>query len=141
MEIVSYGLVAVASVIVGFHTVMWMHRKFREDEKAYEAEMLSLTDAQVRARLSQFLVKNGITGSAEVREGLVLPLKEADAHPLATVFGNAVEFANRLQNPAATPIYIRDSVQGRYLLLCDLDIDHIREAAEMLRRVAEEKRK
>ena len=137
-EIISYGITAVAAIICGFHLVRWLDKQFRRQARQ-EPETHDLNNPITRARLTSFLASAGIGGSAEIRDGVVYLMHEEQAHPLAIVFGNAAAFANRLKNPDACSLYIRDSVNDRFLLLSDLDLDHIREAAQMLRRVAAEK--
>ena len=134
-EIISYGITAVASIIVGFHVVRLLDRKFRQQARQ-EPTTHDLTHEATRARLTLFLTQAGIVGNAEIRDGVVYPLHEERLHPLAIVLGNAAAFASRLKNPAASSLYIRDSVHDRFVLLSDLDLDHIREAAQVMRRVA-----
>lgn len=137
-EIISYGITAIAAIICGFHLVRWLDKRFRRQARV-EPQTHDLSSPITRARLTSFLDSAGITGSAEIRDAVVYPMHEDRAHPLAIVFGNAAAFANRLKNPDACSLYIRDSVNDRFLLLADLDLDHIREAAQTLRRVAAEK--
>ena len=136
-EIISYGITAVAAIICGFHLVRWLDRRFRR-EAVEEPTTHDLSSPLTRARLTMFLENSGITGSAEIRDGVVYPMHEERVHPLAIVLGNAAAFASRLKNPAASSLYIRDSVHDRFVLLADLDLDHIREAAQVMRRVAAE---
>jgi hypothetical protein len=135
-EIISYAITAVASIIVGFHMVRWMDRMFRKEVQE-EPTTHDLDQPLTRARLTTLLAKARVTGSAEIRDGVVYPMHEGRAHPLATVFGNAATFASRFQNPAASSLYIRDSVNDKFVLLADLDLDHIREAAQIMRQVAD----
>lgn len=136
-EIISYALVAVASIITGGHLVHFLHKYFRAHP---EPEPCPLSDATVRNRLSLFMTRHKIYGDAQIIDGVVHPVATINAHPLAMVFRNAVSHMDRMQNPAASSIYIRDSVNDRFLLLADLDVDHLRDAAMLLSAVAERKK-
>lgn len=134
-HIVVYGVVALASIICGVWTVRWLHQKFRAE--AQPEEELDLSSADTRARLKRMIDKYGITGSADIREGLVLePIDLSAAEPLTIVLANATAFIGRLQNPAASSLYVRDSVNDRFMLLSDLDLDHLIDAHRIMQEIA-----
>ncbi len=104
-------------------------------------EVRSLADPDIRKRLGEMLTEQKITGCAQIVEGRVIPeLTEAQLHPLALVLGRAALRISRLRNPAACSLYIRDSENDRWIVLDELDLDDIREAARIVQSVAEEKR-
>lgn len=134
-HIIVYGVVALASIICGVWGFRWLRRKLRNDE--LEAEDFDLGDPATRARLKRMIDKYGITGSADIRDGLVLePIDLSAAEPLTIVFANATAFLGRLQNPAASSLYVRDSVNDRFMLLSDLDLDHLIDAHRVMQEIA-----
>lgn len=101
-----------------------------------------LTDYKVRDELTGFLRKQGVVGNADIRNGIVLsPITRDDVMPLATVLANAGSFMARLPNPAACSLYVRESQSGQMMLLSDLDLDHIVDAARVMQSIGKESRK
>jgi hypothetical protein len=139
--LVVYGLFTVfAFVALGWIT----HRLHRWLEKnhSYEVELRDLADRETREGLSAFLIKQNVQGDADIRDGMVYaPVPPDRLDPLATLFMNAAAYYQRLSNPSATPLYIRDAKRDRFMLLGDLDLDHVVDAARVMQRVAEERRK
>lgn len=150
MEIVSahtvHNLVFFASVfttivLLGRLVLRWIDRKVASPPD----DLLSsrdLADPSVRADLTAFLTKRRVVGNADIRDGFVfapVPVERLD--PLATVLSNAAGFTRLLTNPAACIVYVRDSMTGKEYPLGDLDLDNIGEAARVMQRVAEDRRK
>lgn len=141
MEIISietavYIAVAAAASVLG---VIGFRRLGHHLQQEAEQEIRSLSDRRVRSDLTNFLSKNNVVGDADIRSGVVLaPVPYDQLEPLAIVLGNAASFISRLKNPAASSIYVRDSVNDRFILLADLDLDHLVDAARVMQRVAEE---
>jgi hypothetical protein len=142
MEIISlYALVAIVASLLGWYGFRWLRRKLQPIPVAEEGER-DLSDTHVRKGLTDFLARHKIVGDADIRNGFVLaPVPPERLEPLAIVLGNAAAFISRLRNPSASSIYIRDSVNDRFMLLGDLDLDHLVDASRVMQRVAEDRRK
>lgn len=150
MEIISFNATlafyAVAtlalSVLLGT-AFRWIHGKIKSLPDLLEGGVIrQLSDPAVRSELTAFLSKQGVVGDADIRAGLVhAPVPPERLDPLAVVLGNAASMLTRLQNPAGCSIYVRDSENDRFMLLGDLDLDVIHEAARVMSRVAEDRRK
>lgn len=145
MEMIStiliYGSVALTAIFAGVYGVRWIDRKMKGQVQA-EERIRRLSEESVRAELSGFLRKQMVVGDADIRDGIVFaPVPAERLEPLAVVLGNAAAFLSRLRNPAASSLYVRDSVNDRFMLLGDLDLDHLVDAARVMQRVAEDRRK
>lgn len=146
MEIISwemaiYTIVAVVSSLLGLYAVRRLDRWLKH-RNAVEARLRDLSDHATRQELTGFLQKQQVVGDADIRNGFVLaPVPPEKLEPLAIVLGNAAAFIARLRNPAASSLYVRDSTNDRFMLLGDLDLDHLVDAARVMQRVAEDRRK
>lgn len=146
MEIISwemaiYPVVAVVSSLLGVYGVRRLDRWLKH-RNAVQQRLRDLTEHETRQELTGFLRKWQVVGDADIRNGFVLaPVPPEKLEPLAVVLGNAAAFIARLRNPAASSLYVRDSVSDRFMLLGDLDLDHLVDAARVMQRVAEDRRK
>lgn len=137
-ETLIYIAVAVVSSIIGVVLFRRLDGWLRQ-RNAVEAQLRDLADHATRRELTEFLRQQQVIGDADIRNGIVFaPVPDDMVEPLAIVLGNAAAMIARLKNPAASSIYIRDSVNDRFLLLADLDIDHLLDAARVMQRVAED---
>lgn len=145
METISYiaaGLIAAVALLIwirGFHR--WLRQRAAVRARREEiATGLDLSDPIVRERLTVFLERNRITGSADIRDGKVLVPPSLDRmHPLLGVVNSATSILGRLKNPAACSLYIRDSVNDRFMLVPELDLEDLREISELLRAAVAER--
>jgi len=146
MEIISweaaiYTTVAIVSSLLGVLAVRRLDRWLKH-RNAVQQRLRDLKDQATRQELTGFLQKQQVVGDADIRNGFVLaPVPPENLEPLAIVLGNAAAFIARLRNPAASSLYVRDSVNDRFILLGDLDLDHLVDAARVMQRVAEDRRK
>lgn len=98
-------------------------------------EERNLNALHVRRGLSDFLARHRIVGSADIRDGEVLPAVSVERlYPLAIRLDNAYSVLRRLPNPAASSLYVRDSVSDKFRLL-DLDVEDIGETVRLLQMV------
>lgn len=112
-----------------------------EKNHNYAVELRDLGEQETRDGLSAFLAKHNVQGDADIRDGKVYaPVPPDRLEPLAILFINAASYYARLANPAACGLYVRDQ-SGQYTPLGDLDLDHIVDAARVMQRVAEDRRK
>lgn len=101
-----------------------------------------LSEAHIRERMTQFLANNGIVGDADVRGGrFFAPVPASKLEPLATLMRRAWDRVQRLGNPNACSLYVRDSENDRFVLLDMLDVADIGEILRVIERVAEDRRK
>lgn len=141
LEMLVYVVVAVVASIIGVIAFNRLHRWLRH-RAAVEVRLRDLAEHAARQELTDALKKWRIVGDADIREGIVFaPVPPDRLEPLAIVLGNAAAFLSRLRNPAASSLYVRDSVNDRFILLADLDIDHLVDAARVMQRVAEDRKK
>lgn len=146
MEIISweaaiYTTVAIVSSLLGLVVVRRLDRWLKH-RNAVQQRLRDLKDQATRQELTGFLQKQQVVGDADIRNGFVLaPVPPENLEPLAIVLGNAAAFIARLRNPAASSLYVRDSVSDRFMLLGDLDLDHLVDAARVMQRVAEDRRR
>lgn len=146
MEIISweaaiYTTVAIVSSLLGVLAVRRLDRWLKH-RNAVQQRLRDLKDQATRQELTGFLQKQQVVGDADIRNGFVLaPVPPENLEPLAIVLGNAAAFIARLRNPAASSLYVRDSVSDRFMLLGDLDLDHLVDAARVMQRVAEDRRR
>lgn len=146
MEIISweaaiYTTVAIVSSLLGVLAVRRLDRWLKH-RNAVQQRLRDLKDQATRQELTDFLQKQQVVGDADIRNGFVLaPVPPENLEPLAIVLGNAAAFIARLRNPAASSLYVRDSVSDRFMLLGDLDLDHLVDAARVMQRVAEDSRR
>lgn len=136
---VLYALVALASTIIGVWAFRWLHRLLSK-QVAAEERIRHLRDEKVRNELSGFLRKQMVIGDADIRQGIVFaPVPPERLEPLAIALGNAVGILRRLPNLAADVLYVRQ--KDGSLAMIDLDVDHLIDAARVMQRVAEDRRK
>lgn len=129
------GTVALAWIVNRLH--IWL-----EKNHSYTVELRDLAERETREGLTAFLAKQNVQGDADIRDGIVYaPVPPDRLDPLVTVFMNAAAYYQRISNPAACSLYIRDARRDQYMLLGDLDLDHVVDAARVLQRVAEERGK
>lgn len=141
LETAIYLFVAIVSSLLGVLAVRRLDRWLKQ-RNAVQQRLRDLSDHATRQELTSFLQKQQVVGDADIRNGFVLaPVPPEKLEPLAIVLGNAAAFIARLRNPAASSLYVRDSVNDRFILLGDLDLDHLVDAARVVQRVAEDRRK
>ncbi len=141
LETAIYLFVAIVSSLLGVIAVRRLDRWLKQ-RNAVQQRLRDLADQATRQELTGFLQKQQVVGDADIRNGFVLaPVPPEKLEPLAIVLGNAAAFISRLRNPAASSLYVRDSVNDRFILLGDLDLDHLVDAARVMQRVAEDRRK
>lgn len=141
LETAIYLFVAIVSSLLGVLAVRRLDRWLKQ-RNAIQQRLRDLADQGTRQELTGFLQKQQVVGDADIRNGFVLaPVPPEKLEPLAIVLGNAAAFISRLRNPAASSLYVRDSVNDRFILLGDLDLDHLVDAARVMQRVAEDRRK
>lgn len=143
MEMISQGVIytvvaIVASLVgwVGFRRLhRWLHHRAVVEER-----LRHLKDENVRNELSGFLRKNMVFGDADIRQGIVFaPVPPERLEPLAVALGNAVGILRHLPNLAADVLYVKK--KDGSLAMIDLDLDHLIDAARVMQRVAEDRRK
>ncbi len=139
-----YAGVALLSIVAGifvFRYIHWRIQPLPEKNEAEEAILRSLDNPMGRDYLRRALELNNIVGDADIRDGKVLePVSLDRMHPLLIVIDNANASLHRLKNPAACSLYIRDSVNDRFMLVPDLDLSDLREIAELLRAAVAERK-
>lgn len=134
-----YMAVATIASLFGVWGFHWLHRRLRGQVQA-EERIRRLSEESVRAELSGFLRKQMVVGDADIRQGIVFaPVPSEKLEPLALALGNAAAALARMQNRAADSLYIRN--RDGSLALIDLDLDHLVDAARVMQRVAEDRRK
>lgn len=145
METISYIVAGLVATVALALWIRYFHRWLRQ-RAAVKARLeeiaggLDLADRSVRERLTTFLERNGIKGDADIRDGKVLvPVSLDRLHPLVVILTNAAAVTQRLKNPAACSLYVRDSVNDRFMLVPELDLDDLREVAELLRAAVAER--
>lgn len=148
MEIISeyptgafllYSAVATIASLVGVWAFNRLHR-WAKSRAAVEVGLRHLKDQNVRTELSGFLRKNMVVGDADIREGIVFaPVPPERLEPLALALGNAVGLLRVLPNLAADALYVQK--KDGSLALVGLDLDHLVDAARVMQRVAEDRRK
>jgi hypothetical protein len=142
-EIIAFGTaVAGTSILMGL--AFERLKRYLNKEAVYEVRLRHLNDEAVRRDLSAFLEKQQVVGDADIRAGrVVLPVRMDQIEPLAVVLSNAAAYGFRLLeitgNSNAKPLYIRNPISGEFLLLADLDLDHIIDAARLMQTMAENK--
>jgi hypothetical protein len=141
LETAIYAIVAIVSSLIGIYAVRRLDRWLKH-RAAVEVRLRDLAEQPTRQQLTGFLQKQQVVGDADIRNGFVLPpVPPEKLEPLAVVLGNAAAFIGRLRNPASCSLYVRDSVNDRFMLVADLDLDHLVDAARVMQRVAEDRRK
>lgn len=142
-EIISIpGLLALAFWTVLSLGIVWTYRKADTGKFEDGGVLRNLSTPEVRLDLTAFLRKQHVIGDADIRGGVVYaPVPAERLDPLAVVLENAASMISRLRNPGACSLYVRDAVGGEYKLLADLDLDHLLDAARVMNRVAEDRRK
>ena len=148
MEIISehptasfliYVVVAVVASLVGVWAFNRLHGWLRH-RVVVEEKLRHLREESVRTELSGFLRKNLVVGDADIRQGIVFaPVPPEKLEPLALALGNAVGLLRTLPNLAADVLYVRQ--KDGSLAMIDLDLDHLIDAARVMQRVAEDRKK
>jgi hypothetical protein len=153
-EIIIYSTVASAATAAGILGMPYLDRAIRS--KGFrsgglvpqpEAEPVDLgpkdlSNPHIRERMTAFLHNHDIVGDADVRGGKFFPpVPPSKLEPLAIVMRRAWDQVMRLKNPASCSLYIRDSVNDRFMLLDELDVMDIGEILRVVERVAEDRRK
>lgn len=144
-DIVIYSSVASAATAAGIYGSSYIRRwlqPLKPSESPVELEPKDLSNAHVRERLTAFLANNEIVGDADVRGGrFFAPVPVSKLEPLALVMRRAWDRVQRLGNPNACPLYVRDSENDRFVLLDELDVADIGEILRVIERVAADRRK
>lgn len=145
-EIVIYSSVASAATAAGFIGMPYIHRAIRAKRTPAtvppEIGPKDLSNPHIRERMTVFLATHEIVGDADVRGGRFFPpVPVSKLEPLALVMRQAWERVQRMKNPAACSLYIRDSENDRFMLLDELDVQDIGEILRVIERVAEDRRK
>lgn len=135
----QYIAIAIVSSLAGllaFYPIKrWLHRR-----AVVEVKLRHLKDHLVRSELSGFLRAQNVFGDADIRDGVVYAPVPADRlEPLAVVLGNAAAMLARFPNRAADSLYLRNADGS--LILTGIDLDHLVDAARVMQRVAEDRRK
>lgn len=104
-------------------------------------EIRNIAAVSVQRGLQEMLNRAAIVGDFDYRDGKVsLPVPPEQVHPIAAIITNAVSHVAMQPNPNSVSMYWRDSVNDRFHILPDLDFEVLREAASIMRRVAEDRR-
>lgn len=138
------GLLAFAVTVAVGLGLGWLYRLGCKPEivEPEEPAIRDLAEAAVRSELTAFLQKRNVVGDADIRQGVVYaPVPPERLEPLSVVLENAAAMISRLRNPGACSIYVRDSVNDRFMLLSDLDLQHLLDASRVMNRVAEDRLK
>lgn len=134
-----YVFVAILASLAGVWCFNRLHRLLRK-QVVVEERIRHLKDEQVRSELSGFLRKQMVVGDADIRQGIVFaPVPPERLEPLAIALGNAVGILRRLPNLSADVLYVKK--RDGSLAMIDLDLDHLIDAARVMQRVAEDRRK
>jgi hypothetical protein len=134
----------VALILVAFLVctlIVWplMGRRGRT-VRAEPTEPLNLIDPRTRKGLTDFLARHQIVGDADIRDGVVLSVVTVDRlHPVADRLRAAVRTLRHMRNPAASSLYLRDSMTDRFRLI-DLDVEDLEEAVRLLQLLCKERR-
>lgn len=138
-QIATYILVASSTSILLWIAFQRLHVYLHKQAK-HEVRMRHLADEAVRKELTAFLQKQMVMGDADIRQGMVFaPVPPERLEPLAVALSNAVSIIQTLANGAADSLYVRRR-DGEFALI-DLDLDHLIDAARVMQRVAEDRRK
>lgn len=144
MEIISweaaiYTTVAIVSSLLGLVVVRRLDRWLKH-RNAVQQRLRDLREQPTRQQLTAFLSKWNVVGDADIRQGMVFaPVPPERLEPLALALGNAVGLLRNLPNLAADVLYVRN--KDGSLAMIDLDLDHLVDAARVMQRVAEDRRK
>ena len=144
MEIISweaaiYTTVAIVSSLLGVVAVRRLDRWLKH-RNAVQQRLRDLREQPTRQQLTAFLSKWNVVGDADIRQGMVFaPVPPERLEPLALALGNAVGLLRNLPNLAADVLYVRN--KDGSLAMIDLDLDHLVDAARVMQRVAEDRRK
>lgn len=134
-----YTTVATIASLVG----VWLFNRLRRAlgrQAVAEIKLRHLKEESVRSELSGFLRKQMVVGDADIRQGIVFaPVPPERLEPLAIALGNAVGLLRHLPNLSADVLYVRK--RDGSLAMIDLDLDHLIDAARVMQRVAEDRRK
>ena len=149
-DILIYSTVASAATAAGMHYAPKLRGLFTgfhaggvvRDETPVDVGPKDLSDQHIRERMTNFLAVHEIGGDADVRGGRFYPpVPPSKLEPLALVMRKAWDRIQRLKNPASCSLYVRDSVNDRFMLLDELDLMDIGEILRVVERVAEDRRK
>lgn len=156
MEMISiYALVALLAIAVSVIFVKrllprWIRlskggfvpTKGIKSAAATGRNMTDLSDPVVLGMWNGLLKKYDFTGNADIRNGVMMPQVHPDRlDPLVRALINGTSILRKLRNPAACSLYVRDSVNDKFMLVPDIDIEVLVDAARVMQHVAENRRK
>lgn len=133
----------VLSIPVGLLLAKWFQvRKKGEIVPAPVPVFRDLANPETRKSLELFLAKHGISGEADIRDCRVIPpVPPSSVEPLSVVLELAASRIDRMKNPNACSLYLRDSETDRWQVLDELSLIDLRHAARVIRRVAEDRKR
>lgn len=144
-EIISFATTtSFGSAVFWIATIVWILYMLASIGRAkkpvvVETGPLDLGDPLTRTRLQAFLQKHEISGDAEIRDGFVYaPVPPERLEPLAHILGRADNLIAELQNPAADMLFLLSDGKAK---ITEIDLSDVREAASVMRRVAEDRKK
>lgn len=138
-EMISWNAVAVFVTVCWAVWMVWGVVFKVNKPKVEKREPRDLSALQTRESLTRFLQQNSIYGNAEIRNGMVFaPVSPERLEPLAIVLNRADDMISMLRNPAADVLYVMEDGRPR---LTGIDLSDVREAASVMRRVAEDRKK
>lgn len=139
-QAISIFIIALAAGVLVISVARWA---FRRQAKGHVSggTFLLLTNPGVRDRLTKFLQMQSIVGSANIRDGKVLPMiAVADLEPLTNILRESYYM---MAQPDMRPdLYMmrRDQLSPR-LIHDGMDVETLRKAFTLLEQVAEDRRK
>lgn len=144
MEMTSDTTLSIAVVLafaLGGYLIWQAIGHYREGKHLNRPSAIRhLSDPHVRLELTGFLAKQMVVGDADIRRGHVFaPVPPENLDLIAVALRNAVAALTTLENRAADSLYVRNR-DGSFSLI-GLDLDHLVDAARVMQRVAEDRRK
>lgn len=152
MDTLIYVGVAIAAIIAGIAVARYIRWRIQplggvgyRDGGLLPGEVLvdgvlDFGDPFVRERLQRMIDAHRLSGSVDIRDGKVYePVSLDRMHPLLGLINGANMALQNLKNPAACSLYVRDSVNDRFMLVPELDLDDLREIGELLRAAVAER--
>lgn len=140
MEMISDIIVYIALFFLCWITGNFVVTRFRAGKHQTGGILRKLSDEDVRTELSSFLRKQMVVGDADIRQGIVYPpVPPERLDPLALQLSNAAATLARMQNPAADSLYFRSRDGAMHLV--GIDLDTLLDAARVMQRVAEDRKK
>jgi len=133
MEMSSLELIIIA---VGTVAVAALNFKLLHKAKLAEIAPRDLYDPATRLDLQQLLAKANVTGSADIRDGVVQPAPDLDLqHPVLRMANTAVaDFYRRTPNPNSQMLYWRNSQTGEFQLFGEFDVECVSDVIGLLLR-------